>query len=66
MVAISDVIEELAQKIAQELEISIVEKDYHCLLENNDVDAVVICSSTDTHAQIITAKHFRKALEIFF
>jgi myo-inositol 2-dehydrogenase/D-chiro-inositol 1-dehydrogenase len=54
VVAVSDVIEEAAQKIAQELEVSIVEKDYHCLLENNDIDAVVICSSTDTHAQIIS------------
>jgi myo-inositol 2-dehydrogenase/D-chiro-inositol 1-dehydrogenase len=54
VVAVSDVIEEAAQKIAQELEISIVEKDYHCILENNDIDAVVICSSTDTHAQIIS------------
>ncbi len=54
VVAVSDVIEEAAQKIAQELEISIIEKDYHCILENNDIDAVVICSSTDTHAQIIS------------
>jgi myo-inositol 2-dehydrogenase/D-chiro-inositol 1-dehydrogenase len=54
VVAVSDVIEETAQKIAQELEISIVEKDYHCLLENKDIDAVVICSSTDTHTQIIS------------
>jgi len=36
------------------LEIPIAEKDYHLLLENKDIDAVVICSSTDTHAQIIS------------
>ncbi len=29
------------------------EKDYRILLENKYIDAVVICSSTDTHAQII-------------
>ena len=54
VLGVADVFEETAQKIAQELEIPIAEKDYHCLLKNNDVDAVVICSSTDTHAQIIS------------
>jgi len=52
--AVSDVIEEAAQKIAQELEIPIAEKDYRTLLENKNIEAVVICSSTDTHAQIIS------------
>ncbi len=53
LVAISDIIEEAARKVAAELEISSVETDYHDLLQRKDLDAVVICSSTDTHAQII-------------
>jgi len=54
VLGVADVFEEAAQKVAQELEISIAEKDYHCLLENDNIDAVIICSSTDTHAQIIS------------
>jgi myo-inositol 2-dehydrogenase/D-chiro-inositol 1-dehydrogenase len=54
VLGVADVFEEAAQKVAQELEIPVAEKDYHCLLENDDIDAVIICSSTDTHAQIIS------------
>jgi len=54
VLGVADVFKEAAQKVAQELEIPIAEKDYHCLLENDDIDAVVICSSTDTHARIIS------------
>jgi len=48
------VFEEAAQKVAKELNLPIAEKDYHCLLENKDINAVIICSSIDTHAQIIS------------
>ncbi|RLC39070.1 MAG: inositol 2-dehydrogenase [Candidatus Nealsonbacteria bacterium] len=54
VLGVADVFGEAAQKVAKELNIPIAEKDYHCLLENKDIDAVVICSSTDTHAQIIS------------
>jgi len=54
VLGVADVFEEAAQKVAKELNIPIAEKDYHRLLENKDIDAVVICSSTDTHAQIIS------------
>jgi myo-inositol 2-dehydrogenase/D-chiro-inositol 1-dehydrogenase len=53
VVAISDVMEESARKVAAELEIPIWERDCRRLLENKDLDAIVICSSTDTHAQLI-------------
>ena len=53
LLAVADVFEESAREIAFQLEIPIAEKDYRALLENKDIDAVVICSSTDTHAQII-------------
>jgi len=53
LVAVSDVIAEAVQKVGVELEVPVIETDYRRLLENKDLDAVIICSSTDTHAQII-------------
>ncbi|MBA7500284.1 Myo-inositol 2-dehydrogenase [subsurface metagenome] len=52
--AVADIFEKSAREVASQLEIPIAEKDYRVLLENKDIDAVVICSSTDTHAQIIS------------
>jgi len=54
VLGVADIFEETAQKVAKELAIPIAEKDYHLLLENKSIDAVIICSSTDTHAQIIS------------
>jgi len=54
VLAVADIFEKSAREVASQLEIPIVEKDYRILLENDDIDAVVICSSTDTHAQIIS------------
>jgi len=54
LLAVADVFEESAREIASQLEIPVAEKDYRILLDNADIDAVVICSSTDTHAQIIS------------
>lgn len=62
IIAIADVIIESAKKLADELEILVYEEDYRRLLKNDEIQAVIICSSTDTHAQIIieaaeTGKH---------
>jgi myo-inositol 2-dehydrogenase/D-chiro-inositol 1-dehydrogenase len=62
VLAVADIFEKSAREVASQLEIPIAEKDYRVLLENDDIDAVIICSSTDTHAQIIsdaaeTGKH---------
>ena len=54
VLAVADIFEKSARETASQLEIPIAEKDYRVLLENDDIDAVVICSSTDTHAQIIS------------
>ena len=51
--AIADVIPVAAQVTAQQLGIPIATTDYHDLLADPDIDAVVICSATNTHAQII-------------
>lgn len=52
ILAISDIYEDGAAKVANELVIPAYYKDYHKILENPDIDAVLICSSTDTHADI--------------
>jgi len=54
LIGVADIFEKTAQKVAKELAIPVIEKDYRRLLENKDIDAVVICSSTDTHAKIIS------------
>ena len=53
LLAVADVVAESAQNVANELEIPVCETDYHRLLERDDIQAVVICSSTDTHARIM-------------
>ncbi len=50
---LSDVVMDAAKQLASECGIGKVTGRYHDILESKDVDAVVICSSTDTHAQII-------------
>ncbi len=52
-VAVADVIAEAAERCAADFRIPRAVKDYHQLLEDREIDAVVICSSTDTHARII-------------
>ena len=53
LLAVADVMEKNAREIASQLEIPVVAKDYRSLLHNSDIHALVICSSTDTHAQMI-------------
>ncbi|HXL04149.1 MAG: inositol 2-dehydrogenase [Firmicutes bacterium] len=53
LVAISDIVEEAAYQAARELDIPSVETDHGKLLERKDIRGIVICSSTDTHADII-------------
>ncbi len=54
LLAVSDVYEKGVKEVAENLEVPIAVTDYQRLLENKDIDAVVICSSTDTHARIIS------------
>ncbi len=53
VVAVSDVVKAAAEKCAADFNVPIVAADYRVLLDSPEIDAVVICSSTDTHAQII-------------
>lgn len=52
LIAIADVDRQGAQRLADELGVSEVTGDYRDVLASTEVDAVVICSSTETHAQI--------------
>ena len=52
IVSISDLFPENAQKVADDLGIPKAVQDYHEILNDPTVDAVLICSSTDTHADI--------------
>ena len=51
--AVADIDWEAAQECADEFEVPTVTQDYREIIEDPDIDAVVICSSTDTHKQII-------------
>jgi len=53
LVAIADVVEEAARQCAAEYAVGRVFTDYRALLQSREIDAVVVCSATDTHAQII-------------
>jgi myo-inositol 2-dehydrogenase/D-chiro-inositol 1-dehydrogenase len=54
VVAVSDVVKAAAEKCAADFNVPVAAEDYRTLLENPGIDAVVICSSTDTHARMIT------------
>lgn len=53
LVALCDLRLELAQALADELDVPSVTRDYHHLLTDPDIDAVMIIANTDTHAAII-------------
>lgn len=52
-VAITDVIPSHAREVAEQYAIPTVAEDYQQILADPEITAVLICSSTDTHAQII-------------
>ena len=52
IVAVSDIFVDGAKKLAEELGSPTYYQDYHEILNNPEIKAVLICSSTDTHADI--------------
>ncbi|MCK6629457.1 MAG: inositol 2-dehydrogenase [Anaerolineae bacterium] len=54
VLAVSDVFLEAAQKCAADFNIPTAVKNHQALLDNPEIEAVIICSSTDTHAQFIS------------
>ena len=53
LVAVCDIRLEVAQAVADELGIERVVKDYHELLADKNIEAILIATSTDTHAFIM-------------
>jgi len=53
MAAVVDVVEDAAKAAAQELGINAWYTDYHDVLKNNDIDAVIVVSPTNLHKQIV-------------
>ncbi|MGD8835470.1 MAG: inositol 2-dehydrogenase [Desulfobacteraceae bacterium] len=53
LVAIADAIADAAASCAEQLGIESHYTDHRLILDNPDIDAVFICSSTDTHADFI-------------
>lgn len=53
LVAVCDIRLEVAQAVADELGIQRVVKDYHELLTDPEIEAILIATSTDTHAFIM-------------
>jgi myo-inositol 2-dehydrogenase/D-chiro-inositol 1-dehydrogenase len=53
LLAVSDIVLESARSCAAELSIPTATRDHRAIMEDPDIDAVIICSSTDTHAQMI-------------
>lgn len=52
--AVADVIESAAQDLAARLHIPRSTADYREIIADKDIQAVAICSATDTHSQIIS------------
>ena len=53
LLAVTDINASLAERSAEEYNIPTVATDHHAILADPEIDAVIICSSTDTHSQMI-------------
>jgi len=53
--AIADINQQAAQALAEKLHVVNALSDYRKIIEDKDIDAVAVCSSTDTHADLIIA-----------
>lgn len=54
LIAVADIIPDAAKKCAEDFNVPTVCDDHRTILDDKRIEAVVICSSTDTHAQMIT------------
>jgi myo-inositol 2-dehydrogenase/D-chiro-inositol 1-dehydrogenase len=53
ILAVADIQQDAAKQIAARLNVPAAHADYHEILDNKEIDAILICSATDTHARII-------------
>src|SRR5947207_12342768 len=54
LAVVADVVPVAAQELAERLHIPKATADYKEILADKSIDAIAICSATDTHSQIIT------------
>jgi myo-inositol 2-dehydrogenase/D-chiro-inositol 1-dehydrogenase len=55
LAAVTDPIPEAARSLAESFRVGAVARDSRAILDNPAIDAVLICTPTDTHAALITA-----------
>ena len=55
LLAVADVVQEAAEKLAADFQIPKVFQDYRHILDDKTIDAVLVCSSTETHSEMIIA-----------
>jgi myo-inositol 2-dehydrogenase / D-chiro-inositol 1-dehydrogenase len=53
LLAVADVDLAAAHQVKRRLGVPMATDDYHAVMENADIDAIFICSATNTHAQFI-------------
>ena len=53
LLVVSDIVPEAAQRCAADFDVPTATADHRHIMDNPDIEAVVICSSTDTHARMI-------------
>ena len=54
LVAVADIVLEAAEKLAADFQIPAAFQDYRRIMEDKTIDAVLVCSSTDTHSEMVT------------
>lgn len=55
VVGLADINLNAAQTLARQLSIPVVSSDYHEIVNHPDIDAILVCSSTNTHTEVIKA-----------
>jgi myo-inositol 2-dehydrogenase/D-chiro-inositol 1-dehydrogenase len=53
VLVVSDIVLGAAQKCAADCDVPTAAQDHRAVMDHPDIEAVIICSSTDTHAQMI-------------
>jgi myo-inositol 2-dehydrogenase / D-chiro-inositol 1-dehydrogenase len=53
ILAVSDVIEDAAKKAASDFQIPAAYKDHRRIMDDKNIQAVIVCSSTNSHSQMI-------------
>ncbi len=53
LVAVSDIVKEAAEKVAGDFQISAAFADHRRIMDDEAIEAVIICSSTDTHSRMV-------------